>query len=53
MAAPAIPQAAAPAAQVAEGGAMRGMFAAGVLDGFLEAGFDPFDRFLGVSAGAG
>lgn len=53
MAAPAIPQAAAPAALVAEGGAMRGVFAAGVLDGFLEAGFNPFDLFLGVSAGAG
>jgi predicted patatin/cPLA2 family phospholipase len=53
MAAPAIPQAASPAALVAEGGAMRGVFAAGVLDAFLESGFNPFDLFLGVSAGAG
>lgn len=31
---------------------MRGVFAAGVLDAFLLAGYDPFDAFYGVSAGA-
>lgn len=39
-------------ALVVEGGGMRGIFAAGVLDSFLESGFDPFDAFVGVSAGA-
>jgi predicted patatin/cPLA2 family phospholipase len=37
---------------VVEGGAMRGIFAAGVLDVFLEHGFDPFDLAVGSSAGA-
>lgn len=37
---------------VVEGGAMRGIFAAGVLDVFLETGFDPFDFAVGSSAGA-
>lgn len=37
---------------VVEGGGMRGIFAAGVLDSFLEKGFDPFDSYVGVSAGA-
>jgi predicted patatin/cPLA2 family phospholipase len=37
---------------VVEGGAMRGIFAAGVLDVFLEQGFDPFDLAIGSSAGA-
>lgn len=37
---------------VVEGGAMRGVFATGVLDKFLEESFDPFDFHLGVSAGA-
>ncbi|MGC4118713.1 MAG: patatin family protein [Myxococcales bacterium] len=37
---------------VVEGGAMRGVFTAGVLDVFLEKQFDPFDLALGVSAGA-
>ncbi|HEY3447663.1 MAG TPA: patatin family protein [Myxococcales bacterium] len=37
---------------VVEGGAMRGVFTAGVLDAFLERRFDPFDLALGVSAGA-
>ena len=32
---------------------MRGVFATGVLDRFLELGFDPFDLFMGVSSGAG
>jgi predicted patatin/cPLA2 family phospholipase len=39
-------------ALVVEGGAMRGMFSAGVLDVFLEQRFDPFDLVLGTSAGA-
>jgi predicted patatin/cPLA2 family phospholipase len=40
------------AAIVVEGGAMRGIFAAGVLDVFLERGFEPFDLAIGSSAGA-
>lgn len=39
-------------ALVVEGGAMRGIFAAGVLDAFLEAGYAPFDFAIGVSAGS-
>ncbi|OEE85581.1 patatin family protein [Enterovibrio norvegicus FF-162] len=39
-------------ALVVEGGAMRGIFASGVLDEFLEMGFRPFDFAIGVSAGA-
>lgn len=39
-------------ALVVEGGAMRGIFAAGVLDVFLEERFRPFDLALGVSVGA-
>ena len=31
---------------------MRGIFAAGVLDEFLQEKFNPFDLFIGVSAGA-
>jgi len=31
---------------------MRGVFSAGVLDEMLEQGFDPFDLYIGVSAGA-
>ena len=31
---------------------MRGVFAAGVLDVFLESAFDPFELAIGVSAGA-
>lgn len=38
---------------VVEGGAMRSVFSAGLLDGFLQRGFDPFDGYIGVSAGAG
>lgn len=41
-----------PRALVVEGGAMRGIFAAGVLDSFIEADYYPFDVCLGVSAGA-
>jgi len=39
-------------ALVVEGGAMRGIFSTGVLDGFLENQYNPFDFCLGVSAGA-
>lgn len=31
---------------------MRGVFSTGVLDGFLEARFNPFDFYLGVSSGS-
>jgi len=31
---------------------MRSVFSAGLLDGFLQHRFDPFDGYLGVSAGA-
>ncbi|MHA2687157.1 patatin-like phospholipase family protein [Vibrio harveyi] len=37
---------------VVEGGAMRGVFASGVLDAFLEQDYKPFDFAIGVSAGA-
>jgi predicted patatin/cPLA2 family phospholipase len=39
-------------ALVVEGGAMRGIFAAGVLDAFLAQGRTVFDYCIGVSAGA-
>jgi predicted patatin/cPLA2 family phospholipase len=39
-------------ALIVEGGAMRGIFAAGALDVFLEQRFLPFDLVLGVSVGA-
>ncbi|KTF16642.1 patatin family protein [Pseudoalteromonas sp. H105] len=39
-------------ALVVEGGAMRGIFATGVLDGFLSAHYQPFNQCFGVSAGA-
>ncbi|PSU36305.1 patatin-like phospholipase family protein [Photobacterium lutimaris] len=39
-------------ALVVEGGAMRGIFAAGVLDHFLDIGYRPFDFCIGVSAGS-
>jgi predicted patatin/cPLA2 family phospholipase len=39
-------------ALVVEGGAMRGIFAAGVLDAFMEQAFLPFDMVIGVSAGS-
>ena len=35
-------------ALVVEGGAMRSIFAAGVLDAFLDAGHTGFDRCIGV-----
>jgi predicted patatin/cPLA2 family phospholipase len=40
------------AALIVEGGAMRGIFAAGVLDVFMEERFCPFDAAYGVSVGA-
>lgn len=39
-------------ALVVEGGAMRGIFASGVLDAFMHAGHYAFDFAIGVSAGA-
>jgi|WetSurMetagenome_2_1015567.scaffolds.fasta_scaffold55054_2 predicted patatin/cPLA2 family phospholipase len=39
-------------ALVAEGGGMRGIFTAGVLDAFFNNNFDPFGLYIGVSAGA-
>lgn len=38
-------------ALVIEGGGMRGIFPAGVLDSFMAADFNPFDLYIGVSAG--
>jgi predicted patatin/cPLA2 family phospholipase len=37
---------------IVEGGAMRGIFASGVLDAFIESCHQPFDFAIGVSAGA-
>ena len=39
-------------ALIVEGGAMRGIFASGVLDSFMSADYQPFDFAIGVSAGA-
>lgn len=39
-------------ALVVEGGAMRGIFASGVLDAFMAESYYPFDFVIGVSAGA-
>jgi predicted patatin/cPLA2 family phospholipase len=39
-------------ALVVEGGAMRGIFAAGILDAFIEQDYYPFDFVIGVSAGS-
>lgn len=39
-------------ALVIEGGAMRGIFAAGVLDAFIDADYFPYDFVIGVSAGS-
>jgi len=39
-------------ALIVEGGAMRSVFSAGLLDGFLQRQFNPFDFCIGVSAGA-
>ena len=38
-------------ALVVEGGGMRGIFAAGILHAFGKENFDPFDLYIGVSAG--
>ncbi|PSW20487.1 patatin family protein [Photobacterium sanctipauli] len=39
-------------ALIVEGGAMRGIFASGVLDAFMAQDFKPYDFAIGVSAGA-
>jgi len=39
-------------ALVIEGGAMRGIYSAGILDAFIEKSFNPFQLVVGVSAGA-
>ena len=39
-------------ALVVEGGAMRGIFATGVLDGFIDRHYRPFDFCMGVSVGS-
>ncbi|KKM79157.1 hypothetical protein LCGC14_1352770, partial [marine sediment metagenome] len=39
-------------ALIAEGGGQRGIFTAGVLDAWLEHEYDPFDLFIGTSAGS-
>lgn len=39
-------------ALIVEGGAMRGIFSAGILDEFLTHNFYSFDLYIGVSAGA-
>ncbi|MGC9401903.1 patatin-like phospholipase family protein [Vibrio genomosp. F10 str. 9ZC157] len=39
-------------ALIVEGGAMRGIFASGVLDSFMDNQFLPYDFAIGVSAGA-
>ncbi len=39
-------------ALVVEGGGMRSIFAAGILHAFGKVSFDPFDLYIGVSAGA-
>ena len=39
-------------ALVVEGGGMRGIFCAGVLDAFQQFNFDPFNLYFGVSSGS-
>jgi len=39
-------------ALIVEGGALRTVFSAGVLDAFLVNQFDPFDLYIGVSGGS-
>ena len=39
-------------ALIVEGGALRTVFSAGVLDAFLANHFDPFDLYIGVSGGS-
>ncbi|MDO6611298.1 patatin family protein [Shewanella sp. 1_MG-2023] len=41
-----------PHALIVEGGAMRGIFASGVLDRFIDLNHRPFDFCIGVSAGS-
>ncbi|MDE2422362.1 MAG: patatin family protein [Gammaproteobacteria bacterium] len=40
-------------ALIVEGGALRGIFSAGVLDTFIANDFYPFDSYFGVSSGSG
>lgn len=37
---------------IVQGGGQKGAFASGVLDKFIDAGFDPFSLYIGTSAGA-
>ncbi|MGR5176992.1 patatin-like phospholipase family protein [Vibrio mediterranei] len=37
---------------IVQGGGQKGAFAAGVLDKFIDVGFDPFSLYIGTSAGA-
>ncbi|MCD9526883.1 patatin family protein [Photobacterium carnosum] len=39
-------------ALIVQGGGQRGIFSAGVLDSFLDHQFDPFELYIGTSAGA-
>ena len=39
-------------ALIAEGGGQKGIFTAGILDSWLELGFNPFSLMIGTSAGA-
>jgi len=39
-------------ALVVEGGGMRGIYTAGILELFMQQQFDPFDLYIGVSAGS-
>ena len=39
-------------ALIVQGGGQRGIFSAGVLDSFLNHQFDPFELYIGTSAGA-
>ena len=38
-------------ALVVEGGGMKGIYTAGILDAFHTANFNPFNLYIGVSAG--
>jgi len=37
---------------IIEGAALRSVFAAGIMDGFLGCDFNPFNQYMGVSGGA-
>jgi predicted patatin/cPLA2 family phospholipase len=39
-------------ALIAEGGGQREIFTAGVLDAWIDVSYDPFDMFIGTSAGS-